>query len=80
MIKWRVQEVAKQRGIKSAVQLAEHLGVAPGTAVSLWYGRSLRIDLPTLARVCKKLNCTPNDVLVFEDQLSETRTPSLVAP
>jgi len=78
MFKWRVQEVAKEQGIKSAVQLAEQLGVAPGTAVSLWYGRSLRIDLPTLARVCKKLNCTPNDVLVFDDQVSDTRTPSLV--
>ena len=43
--------------------------MAPGTAVSLWYGRSLHIDLPTLARVCKTLNCTPNDVLVFEEQV-----------
>ena len=79
MFKWRVQEVAKQRGIKSAVRLAEQLGVAPGTAVSLWYGRSLRIDLPTLARVCKTLQCTPNDVLVFEEDLGDTRTPSLAA-
>lgn len=78
MFKWRVQEVARQRGIKSSVELAARAGVAPGTAVNLWYGRPLRIDLPTLARICTTLQCTPNDVLVSEDSGSDRQTPSLV--
>ena len=65
MFKWKVKEVAQEKGIASAIQLADLADVAPGTATALWYGRPTRIDLPTLNRVCKALKCAPWDVLVY---------------
>jgi DNA-binding Xre family transcriptional regulator len=75
MIRWRVREIAEQRGIASAAQLAERAQVAQNTATSLWYGRPLRVDLPTLERVCRALACTIGDVLVLEEDI---RMPGLV--
>jgi putative transcriptional regulator len=65
MFTWNVKEVAIQRGITSAVQLAERANIAIGTATALWYGRQTRIDLPILSRVCKVLKCTPDQILIY---------------
>lgn len=64
-IRWKVQDVARSRGIRSAPQLAEQVDVAPGTATSLWYGRPLRIDFITLSRLCRVLNCQVGDLVEY---------------
>jgi putative transcriptional regulator len=66
-IKWQVRKLAENRGL-TVSQLAEQASIAPGTATSLWHGRPLRVDLPTLERICTLLNCTPGDVLVLEQE------------
>ena len=77
MFTWKVKEVAIQRGITSAVQLAERADIAIGTATALWYGRQTRVDLPILSRVCKVLQCTPSEILVYT--VDERRTHEPVA-
>lgn len=79
VIKWRVQELARQKGIDSAPQLAKAAGIAPGTATGLWYGRQMRVDMPTLERICNLLECDPGDVLVREEVDEGNQIASLVA-
>jgi DNA-binding Xre family transcriptional regulator len=76
MFTWRVRDVARERGITSATQLAEIAGIAIGTATALWYGRQTRVDLPILGRVCKALGCMPSEILVYTQ--NERRTGDLV--
>jgi DNA-binding Xre family transcriptional regulator len=68
VIIWKVKEVAQRQGVTSSGELAKITELAPGTAVALWYGRPTRIDLPTLNRVCVRLNCTPCDLLGFDGE------------
>jgi DNA-binding Xre family transcriptional regulator len=78
-IKWNVQEVAKRHGIESAPQLARAAGIAPGTATGLWYSRQLRVDVPTLQRICDLLQCSPGDVLIREETGDTRQTASVAA-
>lgn len=77
--RWNIQEVARNKGVSSALQLAERAGLAQGTATSLWHGRPLRLDLATLARVCQALECLPNDVLIMEGEEPKDRAPGQIA-
>jgi len=61
-IKWRVREVALQKGLTS-MQLAELAGINKNTATALWHGRPTRVDIPTLERLCKALECRIEDIL-----------------
>lgn len=65
-IRWKVRDIAERQGIKNPVELQERLGVVYNTARGLWFGFPSRIDLPTLNRVCVRLNCTPGDLLEFD--------------
>ncbi len=64
-VQWRVREVARARGIASALQLSERIRLNKNSTNSLWNGSTLRIDRNTLARLCEVLECTPGDLLVF---------------
>lgn len=75
MFTWKVREVAVARGISSATQLAERADIAIGTATALWYGRQTRVDLPILSRVCKVLQCTPSEILVYTPDERRQREP-----
>lgn len=65
MFTWNVREIAVERGVTSAVELAKRADIAIGTATALWYGRQTRVDLPILSRVCKALGCTPDQILIY---------------
>ena len=80
MFTWKVKEVALERGITSAVQLAELADIAIGTATALWYGRQTRVDLPILGRVCKALRCVPSEILEYTpDEIRGTSLAPMVA-
>lgn len=64
-IQWRVRELARAKGIPSALQLSERIKLNKNSANNLWNGTALRIDRDTLAKLCHTLECTPGDLLVF---------------
>jgi len=67
MIRLRIREIAEKRGINSAWEFQNVLGIkSPDTAASLWHGRNEKIALATLDALCEKLNCKPNDLLEFK--------------
>jgi DNA-binding Xre family transcriptional regulator len=65
LIQWRVKEMARSRGIPSAIQLSERCGINKNSMTSIWNGSSLRIDRDSLGKLCSTLECTPGDLLVF---------------
>ncbi|MBC8162106.1 MAG: helix-turn-helix transcriptional regulator [Roseiflexaceae bacterium] len=67
-IRWRVKEVAKERGFSSALQLGLAIKLNKNSANSLWNGMTLRLDLDTLGRLCDLLHCTPGDLLEYVGQ------------
>ena len=74
-VRWNVRPIAEARGVKTATELGELVGVNINTAMALWGGRSLRVDRETLTKLCEKLECEPGDILVYDDKI---RTPDLV--
>lgn len=64
-IQWRVRELARAKGIPSALQLSERIRLNKNSANNLWNGTALRIDRDTLAKLCHTLECTPGDILVL---------------
>lgn len=47
-------------------QLAQKLEVGYVAACKLYNGKTERIYFETLERICKVLDCTPNDILIFD--------------
>lgn len=66
MIRPRLQEVAKSRGIQNAYQLQKVTGFPIGMTYRLWKKPWKQVDLKTLDTLCDLLECTPNDLLCFE--------------
>jgi putative transcriptional regulator len=71
MIYWNVRAIAEKHGIKTGTELAERIGVNINTGHKLWSGRSERVDRETLAKLCKELQCTPGDLLVYDEETAE---------
>lgn len=67
VIKVRIKEVAEERGVMTAYQLQKLTGVHPSLAAK-WYKNDMKmIGIESLDLLCRKLNCTPNDLLVLEN-------------
>lgn len=56
----------EQKGI-SRYELAKRLEVSYPTIENIYKGTSTSIKLSILESLCKELNCTPNDILIFEN-------------
>lgn len=74
MIRWTVQQAAKRVGINTPTEFTARVRLSAGTATSLWHGRSSRVDLDTLQRVCEALQCTPNDLLGYGAEASDAES------
>lgn len=66
MVRWNVRAVAESRGIKTALELAEKANINRNTAIELMGGRPERVDRKTLTRICRALQCTPGDLLIYD--------------
>lgn len=68
MIKFRVRELAEQRGLNMQA-LADKSGVAYSTVLDLWHDRVKRIDKTTLNKICVALEVQPGDVLIRDPDI-----------
>lgn len=55
----------EQKGI-SRYELAKRIDVSYPTIENIYKGTSTSIRFTTLEALCKELNCTPNDILIFD--------------
>jgi DNA-binding Xre family transcriptional regulator len=67
MARLRIKEVAEKKGITTAYQLQQALGVQATVAYRLWRGTSKLIALETIQTLCTKLKTTPNQLIEIED-------------
>lgn len=51
----------------SVTALAEMIGISLVNTSVLKNGRAKGIKFETLAKICKALNCTPGDILEYQD-------------
>ncbi len=72
MIHWRLAVVMAERNISNK-ELALLIGMNPKSVSRLKVRRRLtRIDEPTLNSICKALKCQPGDLMVYEEDESDT--------
>lgn len=64
MIEWRLHiKMAEKRW--RMVDLARESGVSRETIRKLYNGKAVAVEMETLNRLCKALNCQPGDLLVY---------------
>jgi DNA-binding Xre family transcriptional regulator len=66
MIRLIVREVAEREGIKNPKELSEKTGLFYRTCYLLWNGKTRRIDLDTIEKLCTFLNVRPSQLIEFE--------------
>ena len=72
MIHWRLAVVMAERNISNK-ELALLIGMNPKSVSRLKVRRRLtRIDEPTLNSICKALKCQPADLMIYEEDESDT--------
>jgi putative transcriptional regulator len=64
VIQYRLNELLTLRKM-SARELARRSGVSTSTIHVLRHNEAERIDRSTLERLCKALQCTPGDLIVY---------------
>jgi excisionase family DNA binding protein len=70
MIKIKLQETGRARGLTTAYTLQKALNCSPTMASRLWNGRFKQIGIQTIGSLCDLFDCQPNDL--FENQKSQS--------
>jgi DNA-binding Xre family transcriptional regulator/DNA-binding XRE family transcriptional regulator len=65
-IKFKIDTVAKRRGIKNAYGLQEELKCSPTLAARLWKNSFKQIGIETIERLCDLFDCVPQDLFDYE--------------
>lgn len=71
MIRAKIKEVAKARGIPNAYQLGIIIGVTPNVSARLWKDEFAQIGKVTLDKLCAALSCNVGDLLVYDSEIKK---------
>lgn len=63
----------------SRYQLAAKTDITYPTIDKMYKSKSLSVKLDNLEAICRVLNCTPNDILIFDDEQIQEKI-NLVEP
>lgn len=66
-MKINIKDKLKEKGM-TRYELANRIDVTYPTIDKIYKGNSTSIRLENLEAICKELDCTPNDILVSDDQ------------
>lgn len=66
MLTLKVNEILIQKE-KSCYWLAKQCNMSPNNMGKICNGETSNIRLETLEKICKALNCTPNDIITSDD-------------
>jgi DNA-binding Xre family transcriptional regulator len=72
MLYLNIKRMMRLRGVDSHYHLLLKLGFVPSTARSFLSGEIVLIKLEQLEKLCLALNCTPNDLLEWRPEASQT--------
>jgi len=84
-MKWNLRMAAAQRDVWKASQLHAMLAdaglvLSAGKMSHLWSGQPVTIRLEDLQVICSTLGCTPNDLLVLEQDSTRGRPAGTQLP
>lgn len=84
-MKWNLRLAAAQRDVWKASHLQAMLAdaglvISAGKMSHLWSGQPVTIRLEDLQIMCSVLGCTPNDLLVLEQEATIHRPAAEAAP
>ncbi len=57
-----IRQVAESRGINNPYQLQKKADLSPSNAAKLFNNNIVQISVETLGKLCKALDCEPNDL------------------
>lgn len=66
MLSLRINELLEERG-KTPYWLGKQAGISQNNIGKICNGETNTIRFNTLAKICKVLECTPNDLFVSDD-------------
>lgn len=66
MISLRVNEILKEKGL-TPYWLGKQTGISQNNILKICNGETSTIRFDTLEKICKALECTPNDVITTDD-------------
>lgn len=67
MIILKLNEVMGRKRLKAS-EVVEMTGLARNTVIELYHGRSKRVDLETLDKLCKTLNCSLDEIMEYRKE------------
>ena len=70
MIKTRIQQLAKEKGIVTAYGLGKAANLPPSMAARLFKDEVEMIALRTIESLCNALQCQPNDLFDYKQSKS----------
>ena len=77
MVRLAIDEILEKRfgsdEAKTAYRLALETGINHGMLWKLRHNQVKTIRLDVIEKLCKALECTPNDLIVIEDEKSESK-------
>lgn len=65
-MKLYIKDIMDKKNI-TRYQLAQLMEITYPTVDNIYKGKSTSIKFDTLEKLCRILDCTPNDILLFED-------------
>lgn len=65
-MKISIQQKLSEKGM-SRYELAKRIGVTYPTITSIYNGESTSIKFDILEAICKELNCSLDEILIFDD-------------
>ncbi len=66
MIKINLPVLLAERGLKVA-DIDRDLDISRSTLYRMYNNDVIKVDLDALDKLCKLLNCTPGDIILYED-------------
>lgn len=66
MITIKIKDILQEKD-KTQYWLAKQTGISPNNIGKICNGETTNIRLETIEKICKALECTPNDIFISND-------------
>lgn len=66
MLSLRVNEILQENN-KTPYWLSKQTGISPNNIGKICNGETTNIRFDTMEKICKALDCTPNDIVISDD-------------
>lgn len=77
MLIFKPQKMFERRGIDKPHAALVKAGISPATATKLLGFYNVRLTIDHLERICRLLNCTPNDLFEWKPDKNEAANDNL---